>query len=204
LDELPEFDRNVLEVLRQPLEERSITVSRANYNNTYPAAFLFVAAMNPCPCGFYLNTVRKCTCTRTMLQKYARRLSGPLLDRIDLHVNVAQVAYADLSSTSKTSSSEIIKSRVIKARDIQTRRSGGIINAKLTPEQTKTHCSLGVLEQELLIQAMERQKLSARSYDRILKVARTIADLDDTKDIGLVHLAEAIALRCFDGDYFNI
>ncbi|MES2063384.1 MAG: ATP-binding protein [Bacteroidota bacterium] len=98
LDELPEFDRNVLEVLRQPLEERSITVSRANYNNTYPAAFLFVAAMNPCPCGFYLNKTRKCTCTKPMLQKYARRLSGPLLDRIDLHVNVDPVAYADLSS----------------------------------------------------------------------------------------------------------
>jgi magnesium chelatase family protein len=139
-----------------------------------------------------------------MLQKYARRLSGPLLDGIDLHVSVAQVAYADLSSNDKTSSSEVIRNRVIKARFIQLKRTGGVINALMAPEQTKIHCSLGTLEQELLIQAMEKQKLSARSYDRILKVARTIADLDDTKNIGLVHLAEAIALRCFDGDYFNI
>jgi magnesium chelatase family protein len=204
LDELPEFDRNVLEVLRQPLEERSITVSRANYNNTYPAAFLFVAAMNPCPCGFYLSKIRKCTCTKAMLQKYSRRLSGPLLDRIDLHVNVNPVAYTDLSSTVKESSSENIRNRVIKARQIQLKRSSGIINALMPPEQTKIHCSLDMLEQELLIQAMEKQNLSARSYDRILKVARTIADLDGTKNISLIHLAEAIALRCFDGDYFNI
>jgi magnesium chelatase family protein len=139
-----------------------------------------------------------------MLQKYARRLSGPLLDRIDLHVNVDPVAYADLSSNFKTSSSVIIRNRVIKARSIQVKRTGGVINALMAPEQTKIHCALGKLEQELLIQAMEKQKLSARSYARILKVARTIADLDAQENIRLVHLAEAIALRCFDGDYFNI
>jgi len=203
LDELPEFERKVLEVLRQPLEERAITVSRASFNNTYPAGFLFVAAMNPCPCGFYRNAFRKCTCTRLMIRKYARRLSGPLLDRIDLHVNVAPVNYADLASGGFESSSATIRKRVITARDIQQERSGGTVNAQMTPEQTKKHCRLNVLEQELLIQAMEKQRLSARSYDRILKVARTIADLDRAADITLVHLSEAIAYRCFDGEYFG-
>jgi len=204
LDELPEFERRVLEVLRQPLEERTITVSRANFNNTYPAGFLFIAAMNPCPCGFYKNPYRKCTCTRMMIQKYARRLSGPLLDRIDLHVNVAPVKYTDLASCSPGSSSAVIKRRVIAAREIQRLRKGGTINAQMTPEQTRIHCQLGALEQELLIQAMEKQRLSARSYDRILKVSRTIADLDQATEITLVHLSEAIAYRCFDGEYFNV
>lgn len=203
LDELPEFERRVLEVLRQPLEERSITVSRASFNNTYPAGFLFVAAMNPCPCGFYKNPFRKCTCTKVMINKYARRLSGPLLDRIDLHVNVNPVKYADLGSNGCEITSAEVRERVITARKIQTVRSGGTINAQMTPEQTRTHCHLGALEQELLIQAMEKQRLSARSYDRILKVARTIADLDQATEITLVHLSEAIAYRCFDGEYFN-
>ncbi len=203
LDELPEFERRVLEVLRQPLEERAITVSRASFNNTYPAGFLFIAAMNPCPCGFYKNPYRQCTCTRVMIRKYARRLSGPLLDRIDLHVNVTPVKYADLASSGTESSSAVIRQRVITAREVQVARSGGAINAQMTPDQTKKHCRLGLLEQELLIQAMEKQRLSARSYDRILKVARTIADLDKAADISLVHLSEAIAHRCFDGEYFG-
>ena len=204
LDELPEFERKVLEVLRQPLEERAITVSRASFNNTYPAGFLFVAAMNPCPCGFYRNPGRKCSCTKEMIRKYIRRLSGPLLDRIDLHVNVTPVKYADLGSNSFESSSAEVRERVITARNKQHLRSGGTINAQMTPEQTKQFCRLGALEQELLIQAMEKQKLSARSYDRILKVSRTIADLDSAIDISLVHLSEAIAYRCFDGEYFGV
>jgi len=204
LDELPEFERRVLEVLRQPLEERAITISRASFNNTYPAGFLFIAAMNPCPCGFYKNPYRKRTCTRVMIRKYARRLSGPLLDRIDLHVNVTPVNYSDLASSSAESSSAVIRQRVITAREVQVTRSGGTINAQITPEQTKKHCRLGVLEQELLIQAMEKQRLSARSYDRILKVARTIADLDGAINITLIHLSEAISFRCFDGEYFNL
>jgi magnesium chelatase family protein len=203
LDELPEFERKVLEVLRQPMEERAITVSRASFNNTYPAGFLFVAAMNPCPCGFYRNPHRKCTCTQVMIRKYTSRLSGPLLDRIDLHVNVTPVKYTDLGSTGFEHSSSVIRERVIHARQIQIERSDGAINAQMTPEQTKKHCRLGKLEQDLLIQAMEKQKLSARSYDRILKVARTIADLDHAADITLVHLSEAIAYRCFDGNYFG-
>jgi len=204
LDELPEFERKVLEVLRQPLEERSITVSRASFNNTYPAGFLFVAAMNPCPCGFYRNAHRKCSCTKTMISKYIRRLSGPLLDRIDLHVNVSPVKYTDLGITENEGSSAEVRERVIAARAIQTERAGSVVNAQMTPEHTKLHCGLGALEQELLIQAMEKHKLSARSYDRILKVSRTIADLDGAVDISLVHLSEAIAYRCFDGDYFNL
>jgi magnesium chelatase family protein len=203
LDELPEFERKVLEVLRQPLEERAITVSRASFNNTYPAGFLFIAAMNPCPCGFYRNPFRKCTCTTVMIRNYARRLSGPLLDRIDLHVNVSPVKYTDLASGGTECSSAEVRERVIKARAIQLARNAGVVNAQMTPQQTKTHCSLGVLEQELLIQAMEKQRLSARSYDRILKVARTIADLDKAAAITLLHLAEAIGYRCFDGEYFN-
>jgi magnesium chelatase family protein len=161
LDELPEFERKVLEVLRQPLEERAITVSRASFNNTYPAGFLFVAAMNPCPCGFYKNPYRKCTCTRVMITKYARRLSGPLLDRIDLHVNVTPVNYTDLASGGAESSSAVIRQRVITARELQVTRARGAINGQMTPGQTKKHCRLGVLEQELLIQAMEKLRLSA-------------------------------------------
>lgn len=204
LDELPEFERKVLEVLRQPLEERSITVSRASFNNTYPAGFLFVAAMNPCPCGFYKNPFRKCTCTKVMITKYARRLSGPLLDRIDLHVNVNPVKYTDLGSNGSEITSAEVRARVIAARKIQSVRSGGPANAQMTPEQTKQYCRLGSVEQELLLQAMEKQRLSARSYDRILKVARTIADLDKSFDISLPHLSEAIAYRCFDGEYLSI
>jgi magnesium chelatase family protein len=138
-----------------------------------------------------------------MIHKYARRLSSPLLDRIDLHVNVAPVKYADLASGGLESSSVVIRKRVIAAREMQHARSGGTINAQMTPEQTRTHCRLGALEQELLVQAMEKQRLSARSYDRILKVSRTIADLDGAIDIALVHLSEAIAYRCFDGEYFD-
>jgi magnesium chelatase family protein len=204
LDELPEFERKVLEVLRQPLEERLITISRASFNNTYPAGFLFVAAMNPCPCGFYKNPLRKCTCTKPMIRKYARRLSGPLLDRIDLHVNVTPVKYADLASTKIECSSDEVRSRVIRARQCQIARTGGIINAQMMPEQMKKHCQLDGLEQELLMQAMEKQRLSARSYDRILKIARTIADLEGVENITLVHLSEAIAYRCFDGEYFGV
>jgi magnesium chelatase family protein len=202
LDELPEFERKVLEVLRQPLEDRLITISRASFNNTYPAGFIFVAAMNPCPCGFYKNRFRTCTCTETMIRKYARRISGPLLDRIDLHVNVSPVKYSELSSKSNEPTSSEIRARVTLARDRQILRAGGIINAQMTAEQMKHHCRLATVEEDLLMQAMEKQRLSARSYDRILKIARTIADLDGANNIALVHLSEAIGYRCFDREYF--
>jgi magnesium chelatase family protein len=203
LDELPEFERKVLEVLRQPLEERLITISRASFNNTYPAGFQFIAAMNPCPCGFYKNPVRKCSCTKAMIRKYARRISGPLLDRIDLHVNVNPVKYSELASTTIETSSAEVRKRVIRARQIQAERTGAAINAQMTAEQMKKHCKLQLVEQGLLMQAMEKQRLSARSYDRILKIARTIADLDHADNISLIHLSEAIAYRCFDGEYFG-
>jgi magnesium chelatase family protein len=204
LDELPEFERKVLEVLRQPLEERMITISRANFNNTYPAGFLFIGAMNPCPCGFYKNPVRKCTCNKTMIRRYASRISGPLLDRIDLHVQVAPVKYADLASTVVESTSAEIRARVIDSRNLQIARNGGVINAHMSPEQMKNHCRLRATERELLMQAMEKQRLSARSYDRILKIARTIADLEKVAHIGLVHLSEAIGYRCLDGEFFDV
>lgn len=204
LDELPEFERKVLEVLRQPLEERQITVSRANYNNTYPAGFLFVAAMNPCPCGFFRHPFRKCTCTKRAIQQYVNKISGPLLDRIDLHVNVEPVNYADLGKNVPQVSSGSIRKRVIAARQIQAVRSAGILNAQLTPELMRQFCRLGVDEHEVLMQAMQKHRLSARSYDRILKVARTIADLDQSNMIAMPHLAEAIGYRCLDSDYFAI
>jgi len=203
LDELPEFERKVLEVLRQPLEERQITISRANFNNTYPAGFLFIAAMNPCPCGFYRNPGRKCSCTKEMIRKYVRRLSGPLLDRIDLHVTVNPVNYSDLGLSGHESSSAEIRERVVAARMVQTARAG-IVNAQMPPDETKRHCALRSLERDLLISAMEKQQLSARSYDRILKVARTIADLDGATDISLLHLSEAITYRCFDNEYYSV
>ncbi|TSJ38908.1 YifB family Mg chelatase-like AAA ATPase [Mucilaginibacter corticis] len=203
LDELPEFERKVIEVLRQPLEERSITVSRASFNNTYPAGFLFIAAMNPCPCGFFHHPFRKCSCTGLMIRKYISKISGPLLDRIDLHVKVNPVNYADLGSIKQEVSSEVIRQKVISARNLQYDRLPSVVNAQMTTEQTKRFCTLGNTEQELLIQAMEKHRLSARSYDRILKVARTIADLDDSARITLTHLAEAIAFRCFDSEYFS-
>jgi len=204
LDELPEFQRRVLEVLRQPLEERQITVSRANYNNTYPAGFLFIAAMNPCPCGFFGHPFRKCSCNKRTIRTYINRISGPLLDRIDLHVKVEPVNYSDLASVNTGESSKTIAERVSNARRIQRERTAGILNAQLSPELTRKHCKLGGDEQEILIKAMEKHRLSARSYDRILKVARTIADLGHSPTINMAHLAEAIGYRSLDSDYFGI
>lgn len=196
LDELPEFQRKVLEVLRQPLEERQITISRANFNNTYPAGFLFVAAMNPCPCGFFKHPFRKCTCTKHMIRQYVNRISGPLLDRIDLHVPVAPVEYGRLSFSDSEISSNELRKKVTVARLQQDKRHAGYCNAQLTPEKTRQVCKLGRVELEVLQQAMEKHRLSARSYDRILKVARTIADLDQEKTIEMKHLAEAIRIVC--------
>ncbi|MDP9079941.1 MAG: YifB family Mg chelatase-like AAA ATPase [Bacteroidota bacterium] len=204
LDELPEFKRRVLEVLRQPLEERQITVSRANYNNTYPAGFLFIAAMNPCPCGFFGHPFRKCSCTKRTIRSYLNRISGPLLDRIDLHVKVEPVNYSELAAKADGEPSKAIAARVSAAREIQQQRSLRILNAQLTPELTRKYCKLQTEEQEILIKALEKHRLSARSYDRILKVARTIADLAHSPDIGMPHLAEAIGYRSLDTDYFAL
>jgi len=204
LDELPEFERKVLEVLRQPLEERQITISRANFNNTYAAGFLFVAAMNPCPCGFFRHPWRKCTCTKHMIRRYVNRISGPLLDRIDLHIPVEPIDFSQLAAPGSALPSAEIRKKVVTAREHQYRRSPGLLNAQLTPEMSRKFCKLGADEQDVLLKAMEKHRLSARSYDRILKVARTIADLEQSNLIEMPHLAEAIAYRCLDSDFFAI
>jgi magnesium chelatase family protein len=190
MDELPEFKRRVLEVLRQPLEERQIAISRASYVVNFPANFVLLAAMNPCPCGFYGHPGRKCSCTLQAIRLYRAKLSGPLLDRIDLHI---QVPPANLNEAPGESSAVVLR-RVIAARDIQLERAG-VCNALMTNGLLRAHCFLGKIEQEVLNQAMVQHKLSARSYERILKMARTVADLAGAKNIGLVHLAEAIAYR---------
>src|SRR6185503_11185386 len=190
LDELPEFKRKVLEVLRQPLEERQVVISRASYTVTFPANFVLLAAMNPCPCGFHGHPNRKCTCTPQAIRLYRSKISGPLLDRIDLHVSVPP---ANLNEQA-TESSAAIRERVVAARNIQLERAG-VCNALMNNKLLRTYCALGKTEQEVLNQAMVRHKLSARSYERILKIARTAADLSGSRQIGLAHLAEAISFR---------
>lgn len=191
LDELPEFKRRVLEVLRQPLEERQVSISRASYTVNFPANFLLLAAMNPCPCGFHGHPERKCSCTPQAVRMYRSKLSGPLLDRIDLHIPVGP---ADLKQSAPVETSAMIRQRVSAARAIQLQRAG-VCNAQLSTAQVNTFCGLGKTELEVLHQAMAQHKLSARSYERILKIARTVADLAGATNIELGHLAEAIRLR---------
>jgi len=200
LDELPEFKRNVLEVLRQPLESGHITVSRASASATYPARFMLVAAMNPCPCGYYTDSRRQCTCTPRQIRQYRARISGPLLDRIDIHIEVPSIRYKDLSRESGGEMSESIKKRVNRARDIQKDRfqSGILCNARMSNRQIKEHCVLDGDSKRLIEMAVDRLCLSARAYTKILKVARTIADLEDEKNIRQSHISEAIQYRALD------
>jgi len=202
LDELPEFKRTALEVLRQPLEERRITISRAKFSVDYPANVMLIASMNPCLCGFYNHPDRECTCPPGAVQKYLSKISGPLLDRIDLHVEVTPVNFTELSSERLAEKSELIRERVIKARDKQTERFGAKpnlhANAQMSPQMVRDICKITPAGQLLLQKAMEKLGLSARAYDRILKVSRTIADLAGTDDILLEHLAEAIHFRSLD------
>lgn len=202
LDELPEFKRAVLEVMRQPLEERRVTISRAKFSIDYPASFMLVASMNPCPCGFYNHPEKECICGPGVVQKYLSRISGPLLDRIDLHVEVTPVNFTELSSEYQSENSEQIRQRVIQARNIQQERfenkNGVHCNAQMSPQTVRNICKIDTAGQGLLKQAMEKLGLSARAYDRILKVARTIADLSDSENIGIEHLAEAIHYRSLD------
>jgi magnesium chelatase family protein len=198
MDELPEFKRLVLEVLRQPLEEREIAISRANFSARFPANFILLAAMNPCPCGYFKHADRKCTCTPQAIRQYMAKISGPLLDRIDLHIWVETVA---VSAAATGESGEYIRKRVIAARKLQQERLAGICNAMLNTAMTREFCPLGKTEQQVLNQAMVQYKLSARSYERILKVARTIADLDGAGSIALRHLSEAIGYRGLDRNY---
>ncbi len=202
LDELPEFKRTVLEVMRQPMEERRVTISRAKIAIDFPASFMLIASMNPCPCGYFNHPEKECTCPPGAVQKYLNKVSGPLLDRIDLHVEVTPVAFSELSSTQTFEKSEIIRNRVIKAREIQAERykihEGIYANAQMSSKMLKEICVIDTASQNLLKTAMEKLNLSARAYDRILKVSRTVADLADSETIKAEHLAEAIQYRSLD------
>jgi len=204
LDELPEFRRHVLEVLRQPLEDREIHVSRANYRVVYPSDFLLVAAMNPCPCGYYNHPEKECTCGPGLIKHYLSRISGPLLDRIDIHMEVVPVPFRDLSGHQEGEKSESMRERVMSARKIQAKRFSGIenvsINARMGPGLRRNYCILDRAGQSIIRTAMERLGLSARAYDRILKVARTIADLEESDHILTSHVAEAVNYRNLDRD----
>jgi magnesium chelatase family protein len=207
LDELPEFPRNVLEVMRQPLEDGTVCIARASMSLTFPARFMLVAAMNPCPCGYFNDRTRECHCTPPLIQRYISKISGPLLDRIDIHIDVPAVNYKEMRSGVEPESSAQILGRVIGARDRQLRRFGGAgqniyCNAQMTPRQIRTHCDLSADCERLLERAMTQQGLSARAHDRILKVARTIADLDGASQIESKHVAEAIQYRTLDRTFW--
>ena len=202
LDEFPEFHRDVLEVLRQPLEEGKVTVSRVNATLTYPARFMLVASMNPCPCGFFGDPVRECSCTPYQVQKYRNKVSGPLLDRIDLHLEVPRLEYNEIAGGGPAETSRDIARRVRIARQIQEERFATQekfrFNAAMTPAQVRKYCILGKEARALVRQAFQKLGLSARAHDRILKLARTIADLDQEREIKLEHLAEALQYRQLD------
>jgi magnesium chelatase family protein len=190
--------------MRQPIENRSITISRAKFTVDYPASFMLIASMNPCPCGYYNHPEKACVCGPGMVQKYLNKISGPLLDRIDLHVEVTPVPFRDLTKLTKSEKSEVVRERVTKARIVQEQRfesyPGVYANAQMSSKMLRVFCLVDDQGQELLKNAMEKLGLSARAYDRILKVARTIADLEGDENINNVHLSEAIQYRSLDRD----
>lgn len=205
LDELPEFRRNILDLLRQPLEDGKVTIARASMSLTYPARFMLIAAMNPCPCGYWGDPVHTCRCSTTQVQRYKGRISGPILDRIDLHIEVPAVRYEDLHTACSTESSSQIRQRVSEARALQMQRfaqEGIYCNAMMKPKQIRTACELDQVSQVLLQEAVQKLGLSARAYHRILKVARTIADLDQEERIAPHHLLEAVQYRSLDRRLF--
>src|SRR5690349_21773340 len=208
LDELPEFDRSVLEVLRQPLEDQKVTISRAAMSLTFPSSFMLAAAMNPCPCGFWNDPTRECRCSPLQIQRYVGRISGPLLDRIDIHIDVPAVRFRELigETPPETEDSSAIRQRVIKARKRQRERlapEGIFSNAAMTPRLIRRYCRIDRESESMLERAMARLGLSARAYDRILKVSRTIADLDDSDAITSAHVSEAVHYRSLDRTYWT-
>lgn len=206
LDELPEFNKNTLEVLRGPLEDKIVTISRVNASLTYPSNFMFIASMNPCPCGYYGSQDKECTCSPQAISRYIGKISGPLLDRIDIQIEVTPVKYQKLESTDEIESSQEIKARVNKARKIQQQRYSKeeiYSNSQLTPKLIEKYCKLDTEGKNILELAFQRLGLSARAYGRILKVARTIADLDDKENIETQHIAEAIQYRSLDKKYWK-
>ncbi len=205
LDELPEFQRNVLEVLRQPLEDGTVTIARAATSLTFPARFMLAAAMNPCPCGFFNDPTRECTCTPAMIQRYVSKISGPLLDRIDIHIDMPAVKYRELRDDSAGEGSEEIRRRIVKARERQLARFQGekiYCNAQMSPRLIRRYCGISAECERLLESAVQRLGLSARAHDRILKVARTIADLEGADSIATSHISEAIQYRSLDRNYW--
>ncbi len=206
LDELPEFNKNTLEVLRGPLEDGIINISRVNASLTYPCNFMFVASMNPCPCGYFGSKEKECTCSPSSIEKYMGKISGPLLDRIDIQIEVSPVKYQKLEEETPSEASEIIKQRVNKAREIQQQRYRDIgiyANSQLTPKLVNRYCKLNKESKQILKNAFERLGLTARAHGRILKVARTIADLDGEENINTNHIAEAIQYRSLDKKYWK-
>ncbi|MBD3223641.1 MAG: YifB family Mg chelatase-like AAA ATPase, partial [Caldithrix sp.] len=205
LDELPEFKKNVLEVMRQPMEDAQVTISRAAFSLTYPANFMLAAAMNPCPCGYFSSTERSCSCALHQVQKYRSRISGPLLDRIDIHVEVPEVKFRELSSDRRGEGSATIRERVQKSRSLQMTRFHNekhiFCNADMQPKEIRRYCKIDDTGKELLKNAINQLGLSARAYDRILKVSRTIADISQQEDILPEHLSEAIQYRSLDRDF---
>ncbi len=201
LDEFPEFPRNVLEILRQPLEDLTVTIARSSMTLCFPANFMLVAAMNPCPCGYYGDATRECRCTPAIIQRYLSKISGPLLDRIDIQIEVPAVPYRELRGNEVAESSEDMRSRAARARGIQQER--GCSNSRMPARMIRKQCALDEPGERTLEMAMKRLSLSARAHDRILKVARTVADLDSSKSITPKHLAEAIQYRSLDRNYWN-
>lgn len=206
LDELPEFKKEVLEVLRQPIEDGAVNISRINASLSYPAKFMFIASMNPCPCGYYGDPLHECTCSQREIDRYLGKVSYPLLDRIDIHIEVSPVKYMDLKRESKSESSRQIRERVKMARDIQFNRYreiGIFNNSQISSKEIKEHCKLSDSSEIIMKQAFEKYKFSARTYNKILKVARTIADLSNEEEIKDNHILEAIRYRTLNDKYWG-